>query len=73
MSTIILISSLQEGSDEVVCGVTAVYLPSLQELALVQQVGTADLQQSAAITERCVEACLRVHQRLRTFLIEDPS
>ena len=57
--------------DEVVCGLTLVYLPSLEAVSMVQQVGIADVEQSLRVTELCVEGCMRMHERLKTFLLEE--
>lgn len=54
---------------EVVCGLTVVHLPSLDELAFVQQLGVADLKQSLKTMELCIEGCRRMHERLKKFLM----
>ena len=56
--------------DEVVCGLTLVYLPSLEAVSMAQQVGVADVEQTLRVTEMCVEGCIRTHERLKTFLLE---
>ena len=49
---------------------TSIYLSSLGELTGVLQKGVLDVTMSSRVMEVCLEGCLRIHERIKTFLNE---
>ena len=49
---------------------TSIYLSSLGELTGVLQKGVLDVMMSSRVMEVCLEGCLRIRERIKTFLHE---